>query len=55
MFKKYTSLCPICKCVCVGEEEKHRHIEEAHNNVMGKDEELMEVTKGREILNEHNN
>lgn len=52
MFKDSKSMCPICKVICVGEEEKHRHIEEAHSDVQGTDQELLEKTSGKEILNE---
>lgn len=43
-------LCPICKRPCAGAKDKHRHMEEAHSGVTGKDQELMEKTTGKEIL-----
>lgn len=52
MFKDGSNFCPICKCECVGEEEKHRHMEEMHDNLNSRDQELMEKTSGKELLNE---
>ena len=46
------SMCPVCRCICIGEEKLHRHIEEKHNNMSGGDTELMEKTSGKEVLNE---
>jgi hypothetical protein len=44
--------CPICKCVCADTNAKHRHIEEKHDNVAGQNQELMERTANKELLNE---
>lgn len=44
-------LCPICKCICANVDDKNRHIEEKHDNVDGKDTELLEKTSGKELLN----
>lgn len=52
MFKDTKSMCPICGVICVGEEERHRHIEEKHDGVAGKDEELLEKTSNKELLTE---
>ncbi len=43
--------CPICKKDFDDDDDKHRHIEESHNNVSQKDVELMEKTVGKEIIN----
>lgn len=48
---KSKPLCPICKCICKDEDDKHRHLEEKHNNMAGIDEELLETVKNRELLN----
>jgi len=50
MLKK-KPLCPICKCICKDEDDRHRHLEEKHNNMVGPDIELMEQTEGKEALN----
>jgi uncharacterized C2H2 Zn-finger protein len=43
--------CPVCKRICLSEDDRHRHLEEKHNNLIGQDEELLEKTSGKEILN----
>jgi hypothetical protein len=45
-------ICPICKCICADDDDKHRHLEEKHNNLNGEDTELMENLCGKEILYE---
>jgi hypothetical protein len=51
MLKK-KPLCPICKCICKDENDRHRHLEEQHNDVAGPDMELQENVAGKELLNE---
>jgi len=51
MFKDTKSICPICGIICVGEEEKHRHIEEKHD-IGDKDIKLIEKISDKELLNE---
>jgi hypothetical protein len=45
-------LCPVCHCTCYGKDRMHRHMEEKHDNLNGPDQELMEKTSGKELLNE---
>lgn len=52
MLKRGKPICPICKCICKDEDDRHRHIEEKHNDVAGPDFALMEQTSGKELLNE---
>jgi len=52
MFKDTKSMCPVCGILCMGEEKLHRHIEEKHDSVAGKDTELIEKTSGKELLTE---
>lgn len=49
---KSRNMCPVCKCIYIGEERLHRHIEEKHDNLAGSDTELMENISGKELLNE---
>lgn len=44
-------LCPICKCICANVDDKNRHLEEKHDNVAGQNQELMEKTADKEVLN----
>jgi uncharacterized C2H2 Zn-finger protein len=44
--------CPICKSSYKKGDDLHRHLEEAHDNIAGRDEELMEKTSGKEVLSE---
>jgi uncharacterized C2H2 Zn-finger protein len=43
-------ICPICQCICKDDDDKHRHIEEKHDNLAGKNTELLEKTDGKEVL-----
>jgi hypothetical protein len=44
-------ICPICHCICADEDDKHRHLEEKHDNLAGNDTELLEHVSGKELLN----
>lgn len=44
-------VCPICKMICANVDDKHRHIEEKHDNIIGENTELLEKTEGKETLN----
>lgn len=51
-YKEGKPICPLCKCICKDEQDRHRHLEESHNDVAGPDAALMEKTENKELLTE---